>query len=88
MRRGGRDATARDLSMNAFVTAVLRAVVDPDTAEPGITQLRERLVRAGLLAERARRPRGARPDPDAVAAARARASKGVSLSALVSADRR
>ncbi len=80
-------AEARGSSMNAFVTAVLRAAVDPDTAEPGIAQLRERLARAGLLAERRARPRGSRPDPGAVSGARRRAGEGTSLSALVSADR-
>lgn len=47
--------------MNDFVTAVLDAVTDPDTAGSERAQLRERLRRAGLLYEpepsqRRRRP--------------------------------
>lgn len=81
-------AASRALSVNSFVTSVLRAVVDPGNAEPGIARLRERLARAGLLAEPAAgTPGRPRPDPAAVADARVRAGGGTALSDIVVAER-
>ena len=74
-------------SLNEYLTRVLTAVVDPDTAEDEMQGLRERLARAGLLAapEPVARPR---PDPVAVAEARGElARSGVVVSDVVSDER-
>lgn len=79
-------AVARRHSVNRFATEVLRAAVDPDLAGDEAQQVRERLARAGLLAESGQvRPR---PDAAAVARARRRAGRGTRLSDLVSGGRR
>src|SRR6266508_1728436 len=78
-RRAGR-------SMNEYVVRVLDAATDPALAGTEATQLRERLLRAGLLAEPAR-PARARPAAAHVDAARRRAAGGTALSSLVSSDR-
>lgn len=55
-------------SLNEYLTRVLRAAVDPDTADDEMMSLRERLARAGLLATP--EPARSRPDPVVVAEAR------------------
>ena len=72
-------------SMNEYVVAVLGAATDPELAGDDVERIRERLHRAGLLVpgEPARR----RPDEESVAAARAAAGSGTSLSDLVVSDR-
>lgn len=71
--------------MNEFLTRVLDAVTDPELAGDDAARIRERLARAGLLAEVG--PPVVRPDPAAVAAARRAAGSGTALSDLVSTDR-
>lgn len=68
-------------SVNAYAASVLSAAVDPDLAGDEAERLRERLARAGLLAD----PGAAvqRPDADAIAGARRRAGQGRPLSELV-----
>ncbi len=75
-------------SVNALAVKGLTALVDPDAAGEGIERLRERLRRAGLLAEwKPERPI-VRPPEDEVARARAAAGRGKHLlSDLVSAGR-
>src|ERR1700710_2646664 len=73
-------------SLNEYLTRVLTAVVDPDTADDEMTSLRERLARAGILGPP--RATGGAPDPDAVAEARREfAESGISASDLVSEQR-
>jgi len=79
-------AAQRGESVNAYAQAVLGAAVDPDLAGDETARLRERLARAGLLAEpTAATPR--RPPTHDVARARAAAARGRSLSELVSSGR-
>jgi hypothetical protein len=73
-------------SLNEYLTRVLTAVVDPDTADDEMTSLRERLARAGILAP----PTAAVGAPDPVAVAQARrefAESGISAADLVSEQR-
>ena len=73
-------------SLNDYMTRVLRAVVDPDTADDEMTGLRERLARAGILA--APEPARTHPDPLLVAEARREfAASGVLASDVVSEQR-
>jgi predicted transcriptional regulator len=83
-----RAAQARGSSLNRYACQVLAAAVDPELAGDEMARLRERLDRARLLAVMppASRP-GRRPDPAAVAAARAAAGWGQPLADLVSEDR-
>lgn len=73
-------------SLNAWITAVLSAAVNPDLAGDEAQALRERLVRAGLLmpVSGRRRPR---PPAGDVARARTAAQRGQSLAELVSENR-
>ena len=75
-------------SMNDYVTTVLQAATDPETAGDEMTKTRERLARAGILADTGPRRTGPRPDPQAVAEAMAAAGKGKSLSDFVIEGRR
>lgn len=75
-------AAHRGQSVNAFASAVLGAVVDPDLAGDEVARLRERLDRAGLLCV-APAVDGPPADPDAVRAAGRRAARGRTLSDLV-----
>ncbi|HEY2190779.1 MAG TPA: transcriptional regulator [Actinomycetospora sp.] len=73
-------------SLNEYLTRVLSAVVDPDTADDEMSSLRERLARAGILA--APTPAVGAPDPVAVAEARREvAGSGIHLAELLSEDR-
>jgi hypothetical protein len=67
--------------MNDYVTAVLDAATDPNLAGDEATALRERLTQAGLLAPAGQRR--VRPAAVDVARARAAASSGTPLAALV-----
>lgn len=71
--------------MNEYLTQVLDAATDPDLAGDDAARVRERLRRAGLLAA-AGEPRN-RPDPAALARARAAAGRGTPPSELVVEDR-
>ena len=74
-------------SVNALAVSALRDLVDPDLAGDERARLRERLKRAGILAEPG--PRLNRPpqDPELLAPARAAAGKGTLVSDIVSWDR-
>lgn len=74
-------AAEQDRSLNAFASGVLAAAVDPDLAGSEIERIRERLARAGLLADAG--PPAVRPPEAAVTAARRRAGQGPPLSDLV-----
>ena len=80
-------ATERDESVNRYASAVLAAAVDPELAGSAAEVLRERLGRAGLLAQgppsRAPRPTEAELD-----SARAAAGRGTPLAKLVGEARR
>lgn len=82
-----RRAEAEGRSMNDYVTRVLEAAVNPDLADTEVQQIRERLARAGVLAEEGPSP-GRRPDRTDLARARAEAGEGTPLSDLVSESRR
>lgn len=75
-------ASERGQSVNAWATAVLHAAVDPELSGADAERTRERLRRAGLLAQPERR-RGHRPDEAAVARARRAAGHGRPLSDYV-----
>lgn len=86
-----RDASAaRGQSMNGWISAILAAAVDPETATDEGTRVRERLARAGLLA-RSLEPMPTttpRPDKSTLDRARAAAARGRSLAELVTEGRR
>jgi hypothetical protein len=75
-------ASDRGVSANAFAEMVLRAALDPDTAPDEASRVRERLARAGLLAQVAPRSGSRPPEPD-VARAAAAAGRGRPLSDYV-----
>lgn len=85
MERVRAAAREQGRSMNDFVTTVLAAATDPDLAGTEAERLRERLRRAGLIAEPG--PLGQRPPRDKTARARSRAGRGTPLSTLISEDR-
>jgi hypothetical protein len=79
-------ASREGRSLNEYLTRVLTAVVDPDTADGEIASLRERLARAGILAPST--PGVPAPDPIAVAEARREISQsGLQFADLVSEGR-
>ncbi|MGH8936993.1 MAG: toxin-antitoxin system HicB family antitoxin [Acidimicrobiia bacterium] len=79
-------AARRGQSVNAWVTDVLQAAVNPDLAGDEAARTRERLRRAGLLADLPARSVSP-PDPEAVARARVEAGRGRPLSELLSEGR-
>ncbi|MGH8970050.1 MAG: transcriptional regulator [Actinomycetes bacterium] len=74
-------------SVNEYVSRVLAAATDPDTAGDDGRAVRERLSHAGLLVPVGGTPRE-RPPARSVAAARRRAGTGTSAADLVSEGRR
>lgn len=68
-------------SLNEYLTRLARAATDPSLAGSDVERLRERLARAGLLAESGTCRQ--RPDSGAVAKARRRAGSGTPLADLV-----
>ncbi len=74
-------AASRGGSMNDFVTRVLDVATDPDLNTDETDRVRERLAQAGLLVTQAAPRR--RPDGQAVAAARAAAGAGRTMSDLI-----
>jgi hypothetical protein len=81
-----RAAASSERSVNAWIAAILTAAVDPDLATDEAERLRERLRRAGLLAEPKTPAR--RPNANDVKRARRAAGRGTPLSKLVSEGRR
>jgi len=73
-------------SMNGWVVKVIRLATDPDHEPTGIERTRERLRRAGLLAEPVPYT-GPPPDPEMLAEARRQAGRGTLLSELIRQDR-
>ncbi len=81
-----RESAARSgQSMNEFITSVLDAATDPESAGTEAERIRERLARAGLLADRG--PQRRRPGSGAVSRARRAAGAGTPLSELVARGR-
>jgi hypothetical protein len=76
-------AAARGDSVNAYAAAVLGAAVDPDLAGDETERLRERLARAGLLADTGPPRAGRRHSRREVARARKAAATRLSVSDLV-----
>lgn len=68
-------------SLNDFLTRLAEAATNPEVAGTEMERLRERLLRAGLLAPPS--PPRRRPDAGAVARARAEAGRGTPLSEFV-----
>lgn len=83
-----RRAAERGESANAFATLVLRAAVDPGFARADAAEIRQRLARAGLLADPVVTRTTQQPDEDALRRARADAGRGTALADLVSESRR
>lgn len=80
-------AGSREESVNHYATTVLAAAVDPDLATTEAERLRERLARAGLLAE-APPVRASQPSQEELETAREAAGAGTSLSQLIREGRR
>ncbi|HZO68494.1 MAG TPA: toxin-antitoxin system HicB family antitoxin [Kribbellaceae bacterium] len=72
-------------SLNLYVTKVLDAASDPDNAPSGTERLRERLARAGLLADSG--PSAERPPRSAVRRAAKAAGRGTAVSDVVASER-
>lgn len=81
-----RHAAAAGMSVNRWISSVLRAAVDPDLAGSDAERTRARLARAGLL-ESPGALRSSRHDPEQSERARREAGRGTSLSVLVSEGR-
>jgi hypothetical protein len=79
-------AKAEGRSVNAMATFLIQALVDPALAGDEAERLRERLRRAGILAEPGGPPRP-RPPEDRLARARIAAGKGKPLSDYVAEGR-
>ncbi len=78
VRRAAKD---QGRTLNDYLTVVLAAATDPELATSEAVRVREGLAAAGLLVPATR---GAvRPDPNAVARARASAGRGTPLSTYV-----
>lgn len=86
IRRAKDVAAEQGRSLNDYLTRVVDAATDPDLASTDARRIRERLARAGLLAEPAGETPASPPEPE-VAAARARAAEGRPLSDYVREDR-
>lgn len=80
-------AAGRNESVNAYATGVLSAAVDPEYAADGIEATRERLRRAGILAEWPPYS-GPVPTDEEIERAREEAGKGKPLSDYIVEDRR
>ncbi len=85
LERVRRQAERRGRSLNEWVSAVLDAATNPETAGSDAERIRERLADAGLLAN-AEPPTPT--DPTRLAAARAAAGQGTPLAEFVAEGRR
>lgn len=81
-----REAQARDESVNAYASRVLRAAVDPEFGGSEVERMRARFAAAGILSPPASRPTQ-RPDPEELEAARRAAARGTPLSDLIVQER-
>ena len=81
------DAKARKLSVNGYLTYILKSASDPQFGGSEAERIRERLRRAGLLEEWPGEPDVERPDREEIARIRAKAGKGTALSDLVIEER-
>ena len=79
-------ARAQGRSLNDYVCTVLAAATNPNLAGTEVERIRERLAKAGVLAELPRRDVPG-PSRDAVVAAGRRAAQGRLLSEIISEDR-
>ena len=77
------DARSRNLSLNGYITFVLRSASNPEFGGSEAERVRERLRRAGLLEEWADAPRVEAPSREDFEAARTRAGEGKPLSDYV-----
>lgn len=82
-----RTARERGKSVNGWANEILGAAVDPTYAGDSVTELRERLLLAGLLADLSSEKPPERPTKASLEQARAAAGRGTPLSQLVSEGR-
>ena len=87
LERVRKQAVQQGKSLNEWVTAVLDAVSNPDTAGSERAQIRERLAVGGLLQAQSSEPEASRPSRRQFEAARAAAGHGTPLSDLVAKGR-
>lgn len=81
-----RVAAQEGVSLNGWMVMVVRLATDPDNEPTGIERTRERLRRAGILAEWPRSTK-TRPSEEALARARAEGGKGTPSEVLIRQDR-
>jgi predicted transcriptional regulator len=81
-----RVAAAEAKSLNGWVVAVLALATDPDHEPSGLERTRERMRRAGVLAEFPRSS-GSRPPAPAFREARAAGGRGTPSEVLIRQDR-
>ena len=81
-----RVAAQEGLSLNGWMVMVVRMATDPDNEPTGIERTRERLRRAGILAE-PRRSTKKRPPEELIARARAAGGRGTPSEVLIRQDR-
>lgn len=79
-------AAEEGLSLNGWMVMVVRLATDPDYAPTGIERTRERLRRAGILAEWPRSTK-TRPSEEALARAGAAGGRGTPSEVLIRQDR-
>ena len=77
------DARRRNLSVNGYITYILKSASDPTFGGTEAERVRERLRRAGLLEEWAGEPEVVPPSREEIERIRTKAGEGVSLSDLV-----
>jgi hypothetical protein len=80
-------AALEQLSLNGWMVRLVQAAVEPGNEPDGRSRLREKLRRAGILAEVEHRDNMPRPSPEELAEAMEAAAHGTSLSDIVSANR-
>lgn len=85
MRRVKCSAERRGVSLNEYVTRVMRAVTDPDLEDDEARVVRAKLAQAGLLDSSG--TSRSRPSREAVEKARRAASGGTSMEDLVAEGR-
>lgn len=87
LERVRQQAAQQGKSLNEWVTAVLDAVSNPQTAGSERAQIRERLAVAGLLEAQGSGAKVSRPSRRQFEAARAAAGRGTPLSEIVAKGR-